>query len=651
MKRRLALLTLALLAMLALVASNQLLDLRHTSHALQGLMRQGLPFYSSLQKDGIASDYLPSLYVLVSFGLLPAWGLEALFKLDSCSYFSGTTCIAESISLKISVLLLAALWIRQGTRFVNGFSRSTSPSLRPLAGLMLLPPVLYAWLLFGSYDGLGAFTTLIGGGLYFGAGGQANPRQNPGHGRALLGLVLVALGVGAKLFPLPLFLATGLAFGRLNRRMLVGVAGVLVATGLQIALSLSYGGEPLRILMRKASESAYHGVYNIEIALAMTAIFTAWLVRLWILKGPNPAAGALLALGSYSLTFPAIEWHSQWNIYYGISLFACLALIPLSQRKTRITWNIIAIQGVLLLISAQYLAYNADITMTTSALFRGLIPSLYELAPKAIQAPINLSFYGYSLTQILLLAIISHSFLTSSATAGDRPSQSGINLADGQSFRLYPGYLFLGLWYLIAFGLWACSGNPSERFAASLQDLRPINNNMPHSLRVQYDSSFAPLQPSVVAPPQPAIAPSQQSTALLLQHNSALELPVPAIPAGPNPIRMVGLVLKRQEKVTDGTVHVCLTGSPPPVTTDPHAPSAPCLAKGLLPLAQSAANGTSFVRLEPPIAVDRVRGLTLQVTLRPPNGPAPQLDVNSRGQPRILLFSGRGPAPGVSPPG
>jgi hypothetical protein len=381
------LITLLMMVVAAFFTSSQGWDLRHTSFMGAGLLTKGLSYYTQ-NEAGTFANYLPSTYLLTQIALLPATIAQALLGLNRCSLANSLPCFWEAISLKLSTAGLAFSWLYL---VAKNFNKAT-------VFLLLMPTVMYAWLLFGAYDGIGAFTTLIGGTLFFKEDLFENASPRTKILLAWFGLLLAALGIGAKFFPLPLFIGCALAYSKSVRKFFIALLVIGVITAAQIVVADAYGCLWYQIARIGGATTTWWGTFFKFAALVPLVGTCAALFFVFLRKGNSVQLGALAALASYALLLPFNQPHPQWHLYYGIALFAALATIPLSPRNSRFMCVLICAQGLGLLMAAQWFLHNADITMAGRMM--GLKLGLLE---EAFPATTHFSSYGRKILRTTLI--------------------------------------------------------------------------------------------------------------------------------------------------------------------------------------------------------------------------------------------------------
>ena len=457
--------------LIAVVFSSQRDDFLHSATFLDGLIKHGLTYYDQsryfLRLGG--SDYLPGLYGLLQAAILPAQVLEVVFHLDRCTYLARSPivpCLLETLSLKAFTAFLALVWVvllQKSLRLAAGrqglypgdsslWQVSWRKAVKPTLYLLFFPPILYATFLFGSYDGLGAFVTLIGGLLYF------NSSLLVGHGsrrQALLrfcGLVLASIGVSAKFFPFILLLGTCIAFSRSWKDSFLGTGVPLMLTAGQIWVTQQSGGHPIRILGNKITEQTSSLLYPRAAGLLLLFLYLLLLIYACSLSRNRLAIASLVVLGVFSLLFPSIHWHSQWQLYYGISLACSYAIIGPKGRSDVVLLALFTLQSVAFILITPFFADNADITMAFSTVSRELVPSFVatNILPDPLGRSMQLGWIIYGATQVAILITFTALFLRSVKTGASAQAAPGAN-SFCQVVHLVPGVVFLFSWYSFVF--------------------------------------------------------------------------------------------------------------------------------------------------------------------------------------------------------
>jgi hypothetical protein len=463
--------------LLAVVFSSQVADFLHSTSFLNGFIKHGLAYYQQ-SKDEVrlgGSDYLPGLYILLQVAIFPGQILGSIFHLDHCTIFAdkiAQSCLIETVSLKAVTVFLATVWILllqrlflitaektvddQSIKFLG--AESWKKAVKPTIYLLSFPPILYSIFFFGAYDGLGAFFTLIGGLLYF------NSSVFTVHGNwrqrlvSLSGLMLASIGISAKFFPFVLLLGTCIAFSKKWKDLFVGIGITLIFTFGQIWITQIAGGNPLRILQNKATGSTSLTLYPPLFGILLLLLYSVILIFAYNSSKNRLALGSLAALGIFSILFPSILWHPQWQIYYGICLVCSYAIIMPKGRIFKILITLFVVQALAFVLSAQFYWWNADITMAFSMVRRDIVPYLGLLGnsmPAAViasfrQQPLGkalqIGWITYSLTQILILACLTVSFLRSAKSKAFfhvNPTHASLY----QSVHFMPGIVFILSWY------------------------------------------------------------------------------------------------------------------------------------------------------------------------------------------------------------
>jgi hypothetical protein len=469
----------AVLSLLAFLFSGNKYDFLHSVTFLDGLSRHGLAFFEkskNIESLG-GSDYLPGLYGLLQMAILPGQILENLFNLRHCTIFADNvdkSCLIETVSLKGFTIILAVVWIallqwifRVKNEMYHGKQSVTSSIIDPykffdksILYLLSLPPIFYSIFLFGAYDGLGAFITLIGGLLYFNSSVLVGHKYWPQMIVSLFGLILASIGVSAKFFPFVLLLGTCIIFSRKWKDSLVGIGVPVILTLGQIWIVQSSGGNPLRILQSKAETDSSLLLYPKFIGFILLLLYFIVVIYARRTSGNRLALGGLVPLGIFSILFPSIFWHPQWQIYYGISLAASWIALAPKGRMAKILLILLVLQALTFIFATQYWYTIADITMSFAMLRKEMVPYLSSSIMPAISRAIfrqqsvglalQFSWITYSLTQILILILLAISFLR----ADRLESQSLKYSTHGSLYRPYfliPGVVFILSWYGLVF--------------------------------------------------------------------------------------------------------------------------------------------------------------------------------------------------------
>jgi hypothetical protein len=277
---------------------------------------------------------------------------------------------------------------------------------------------------------------------------------------SLFGLILASIGVSAKFFPFVLLLGTCIIFSKKWKDSLVGIGVPVILTLGQIWIVQSSGGNPLRILQSKAETDSSLLLYPKFIGFILLLLYFIVVIYARRTSGNRLALGGLVPLGIFSILFPSIFWHPQWQIYYGISLAASWIALAPKGRMAKILLILLVLQALTFVFATQYWYTITDITMSFAMLRKEMVPYLSSSIMPAIlraifrQQPVGLalqfSWITYSLTQILILILLAISFLRA-----DRPeNQSLKNSTQGSLYRPYflmPGVVFILSWYGLVF--------------------------------------------------------------------------------------------------------------------------------------------------------------------------------------------------------
>jgi hypothetical protein len=390
--------------------SQQLGDLSHSSGFVDGLIGEGLHFYETASSTGYGTNYTPGLYLLLGVAISPAILLKHLFGARVCNAeISPLSCLPESVSLKVSIILLAfaSCWLCRPTiEKLNAPERLKTR--QETLGLLGVPTVLYSWLLFGAYDGLGGLTAIVGPLLFLRRKEIATSHGLNEKFLLLAGLGVTSLSVSAKLFPLIIVLGVCIGFSRNSRDFTACLIIPSCLTIAQVTLAAKLGGAPLSIVSDKLVQGGPFLYSQAAATIAITGL-VACIVTRYRKSSNRPAVGFLIATSIYAIGFPSFRWHPQWQLYYGVALFFAFRFLHVSGRLKRLFGGIIAIQALAFVVSTQWWASNADISMSLSLFNRHIIPSFYEFTTDSGLNSlyiIDKAWIIYSLSQLASLVLL-----------------------------------------------------------------------------------------------------------------------------------------------------------------------------------------------------------------------------------------------------
>lgn len=623
----------------SLLFSGQLGDLRHSVTYSDGLFREGLDFYLLGPQRGYGgSDYLPSLYFLLHIALLPSSILEGALSLSRCGLGSPSSCILETASLKLSIIFLCIFWIfllkRAG---ILGFSHILREALsgdrveqiwmsiaKHSMAILFVPAVLYSWLLFGAYDGLGAFSTLIGGTLFFRRVKLSGSNQFLAFVIAVIGLLMAGAGISCKF--LPLFLLVGLCIG-ISKSWSDACFGLGVPIGLavcQIHVAQRFGGNPLRIVAGKLAQLTKE-LYSVEVAFGLLIAFTLFIIYYSGKSKNRMALGSLSALGFYSILYPSIVWHPQWQLYYGVALISTVYSLNLTQSWTYISLSLITLQSIFFGGAVQMWQGNADITMAFTVVHRVLVPSINESFHSSPYYFVEPAWRLYSLSQILLLLVMSALFVAQTCRQG----RSFSIHADARSVYLVPGAVFICSWYFLALCSSLADSMQSARLKIASGMLKPFVNRSQAGNTFQSEhSSFNPLKASL-----------GNSSAIQLGNQSSYEFGSAYIPNHAVKVDLASIVIGNNFNSSRGHLELCIRSRRPALLKSDISIKEPCISIDL-----RKTNDNVVTLLDFP-AVNFAAGnrLALKTTLES-GSPRPILYLTASGNPAIVLY-GRSNSP------
>lgn len=423
-------LRLAWIACLAIIAvlvitSQQNLDLRHSATYAKGLIENGLSFYRIGDERGYgASNYTPGLYALLSAALSPAFAISRIFGTPSCEALSQSQCVVESVSLKLSTLglLIFSLYVLS-TSLTGKQASTTKQSKLGIKGpkfykwcisALAMPTIMYSWLLFGAYDGLGTFTGIAGTTLFLSRSHLAITWRVNKDILAAVGIALSTLSVSSKLFPIVIIcgLCIAMAEGIWDAIACITIPSLLA--GLQIAAVSHLGGKPLSIVSDKLIQGGPF-LYGKIPAIGLSLLLTLWVAHKAVKNRTRRLSlGLFYSVSLFAIGFPSFFWHPQWQLYYGASLFLAISFTEINSVQRKILTIVLIIQAVSFGFAVQAWTSNADISMTLASINRVLVPPLSELAGTYrlnLGAMIESSWKIYSLTQLASAGVLMFSLI------------------------------------------------------------------------------------------------------------------------------------------------------------------------------------------------------------------------------------------------
>jgi hypothetical protein len=617
------------LALAAFLFSGQAADLSHSIRYSDGLIKHGLSFYRIALNDkslGVG-DYLPSLYGLLQVALIPATFVERIFGLHRCGVVDPNgmdfpACLVESLALKAVILLLAVGWIAilvnlrpsepKGDLLDQANALSTTSlwprTLKLALYLISMPTILYSVILFGAHDGLGAFATLLGSLQFFRAEELAGQRKWQQGLISLCGLTLMAMGVGAKFFPIVLLLGSCIAFARTRSKAVIGLGVPGVITIAQILLAWYHGGTPLRMVERKVAFRSGLELYPKLLAILLILGFLCYVCFAARARMNRASLGALVALGIYSIGFPSLTWHPQWQIYYGIALAVAFCCFRPHGLLARLLILLISVQGLAFACAVQHFTSSADVTMTFAMFSRMLVPPMAEALLDNTKTLVGVSWKFFSISQLTILALFAANIRSPGMKEGVTPSL--MSLRPLRSSYLIPGFTFIIFWYLLA-GLSAYSSDYS---------------------RYRLKLSTAKISKLALAKYQP----SHREAYISLENSKDLEFSLEAKADGPTNVTYGYIRMGNNHNTSKGTLEVCFSMNPSELAHGESGRAKHSEDCAHIALGKTIDNAHSlFVFSHPPLKP--WTSITLHTSLMP-GTPAPVLWLDSASRPDLLLF-------------
>jgi hypothetical protein len=447
--------TLACLTLITFLGSQQSEDLRHSITYIRGLLDHGLSYYAIGNGLGYESNYIPGLYALLGLSIAPSLILTKLTRASACDLSIQSDCSVEAIFLKIAIatLAVASCWMLQlvinsdQEEIALERERIRKPWNSRAITLLLTPTVLYSWLFFGAYDGLGAFAAILGPCIFLKREELCRKYKINKSLLSTAGLAICTLAASAKFFPVVIILGLSIGLSKNRKDSLTCLTVPTLLTAAQVVVVSKLGAKPLSIVSDKLVQESPI-LYEKWIAALLILAFTTLLLFRHNKYNNRLGLGFLTSTAILAIGFPTIRWHPQWQLYYGVSLYFAMLFIVKRKRTEYLLTLLLVIQAFCFVITVQWWADNADITMTLRSINKTLIPHAFDLAGQLrfdLLTLNNNTWKAFSLSQIgtvlILLIELAHN---QSISKNDERSSKDPRWARSS------GYSFIAAWYLLA---------------------------------------------------------------------------------------------------------------------------------------------------------------------------------------------------------
>jgi hypothetical protein len=345
-------------------------DLSHTTKSSFAFLDgHFLDFYDVNKVIVGGNDYFPLLYAVFAIWFIPL----KLFGFASDDSLGFALLPIEIVWAK----LLLALFLFSTLLVVNLIARELFPNETKrqqvvIFTYLLSPFALFAATVFGQYDVIGLFFTLLGFLYYL--------RGNTGKF-----VLFFAIAISLKFFALVIFVPLVVLKYKSIWKILYLFALSSLAVLLQVIL---YSGSPVfresafRLLTSKTGNAS-----NEQLTSFVAILFIIGCFYLWRIK-PNSESLAkhavFAACASYGVMFEVVVWHPQWLII--MTPFFAMAVGYYKRPTTFLVWEAIAFLGFIWCV-VNWWMYNVDSPMIERGAFSNIfnhhqliLSDIYEAA-------------------------------------------------------------------------------------------------------------------------------------------------------------------------------------------------------------------------------------------------------------------------------
>lgn len=374
-------------------------DLSHTTKSsfafLDGHI---LDFYDVNKQIVGGNDYFPLLYAVFAIWFIPLkiFGLAS----DESMGFSLLPLEILWAKLLLAVFLFGTLLV------VNLISRELFPKEQTrqkvvIFTYLLSPFALFAATVFGQYDVIGLFFTLLGFLYYL--------RDKTGKF-----VLFFALAISLKFFAFIIFVPLVVLKYKSIRKILFLLALSSTAVAIQVLLfagSPAFRESAFRLFTSKATDSS-----NEQFTTFIAILFVFGCFYLWRIK-PTPSSLAkhavFAACTAYGLMFEVVVWHPQWLII--ITPFFSMAIGYFKRPTIFLIWETVAFLGFIWCV-VNWWMFNVDSPMIERGAFSSIfnhhqliLSDIYEAA-RTREFKIVITLFFISPLMYLLVESISPKF-------------------------------------------------------------------------------------------------------------------------------------------------------------------------------------------------------------------------------------------------
>lgn len=342
---------------------SQHVDLFHTSSSSYAYLNGHITDFYDYNKPLVdGNDYLPIIYAIFAIWNLP-------LKLFGLTHNVAATGVMLSIPELIWTKLLLVIFYFASAFVIYKISKQITNNVDNSKIVSIIfatsPIAIFAVFIFGQYDIIGVFFTMLGFYYYV-------------KNDYLKFSIFFSLAISIKFFPLLIFVPLLLLVEkRLLQILKYGIISVS-ATILQILMYLhntAFRERIFSLASGKISSSAVYYLTSINNAPILTTVFIVLCIYTYFKNiNSNDEKNKLsiyVSILSYAVMFSTVIWHPQWLII--IIPFFAFANIYIRDVKKLVLIDIAGTFSYMYIVSNIWSA-NVDASMVRYGVFRYLIP-------------------------------------------------------------------------------------------------------------------------------------------------------------------------------------------------------------------------------------------------------------------------------------
>lgn len=336
-------------------------DLFHTSTSSYAYLEgHFFDFYDYNKSIVGGNDYYALMYIIFAIWNIP-------LKLLGLTHDVSQGILLTPIELLWTKLLLVIFFF--GTTYIlfkitKLISNGNFVSSRKIAMMFATSPIaIFAVFIFGQYDIIGLFFTMIGFYYYL-------------KYDKIKFAIFFSLAISLKFFPIVLFIPLILLDNKklkdIIKLFLIGMAGTI----LQILMYLN--NDAFKEKFFSLASGKVSGLYTLNISPLNNAPylilgFCIICIYAYITSFKNTdirnKKSIFLCLGTYALLFSTVIWHPQWLII--LMPFFALAYYYIKEKDKMCLFDIVGMLAFIY-ITVNYFPANVDVTMVRSSILRNL---------------------------------------------------------------------------------------------------------------------------------------------------------------------------------------------------------------------------------------------------------------------------------------